>query len=1301
VRNLTKTLAILSLLTPVVGYPLGVGDFKLHSALNQNLNAEIPLSLSEGDNIADIKVGLAPAAKFDEKGVPWTYFLSKIKFQVVSGKSGSAVIKISSQEVLKEPFLNLVLEVSSPKGNVYREFTVLIDPPSTYQAPLPVVAPPTASKVTAPTAMPRVPASANRPVTPAVPDKQPPVAAVKLTSPTPSERVPSQTSASYGPVHPKETLWSIAVKLSKEQGVGVDQMLMALYETNPDAFSRNNVFGLMPGVTLQVPSYATATKLSAEQAKEAYALHKKAWKNGTTLPSTATTVAENTSTKNVASEVAPSKTAALAPTNATKSEDLFAADKQKQIAQQTPAGGQAPVKLVPNPPVVETARERNIAPPPLAKEKVILPTEELAPAPEDKALLKRVAALEKQLNATKKALEAKEKQIDQIKHSETNPVEPAVTPVDSVATPVKPVAPLSTVAPSTPFEAINPVSKLEPIKPTTPLTELASTPVKPVEISSAPLKPVEITPAPLKPVEITSAPLKPIETTSAPVKPTDATPAPVKPTDATPAPVKPTDATPAPVKPTDATPAPVKPTDATPAPVKPTDATPAPVKPTDATPAPVKPTDATPATVKPTDATPATVKPTNSTPATVKPTDATPAPVKPTDATPAPVKPVEIPPTPVKPVEQPEELGILDTNPEYLIGGSIASLTVLSILGFWFRNRRRAMEEPMFPPSTAAMKFKGVSSPLDDGSESTDSGLNLAFNPSEFQGKSIFEPDWNIDIEEQSEIDPISEADVYLAYARYQQAEELMRDAIKEQPDRDECKLKLLEIFYASENKDAFEQYANELARAGKRSNSDFWEKVMEMGGEICPDSALFSDSQMDDEVIAHVADTTSAPITEDKGVAGDLSDFDDDEIATNVAVPEATSQDDFDFNDFDVDDDKAEAAPAVATAPETTSQDDFDFDSFDVDDGKAETTPAVTNQDDFDFDSFDVDGDKAGTTPAVTSQDDFDFDSFDVDGGKAETTPAVTSQDDFDFDNFDVDDEVEATPVATSQDDFDFDNFDVDHKVEAIPAAVARPTTNPDELETFDFDDFALENKAEAEPSTATRPTANPDELETFDFDDFALDNKTEAASTTTRPTASPDELEAFDFDDFAVDNKAEVASATRPTANPDELETFDFDDFAMDSQAAEPVSTVSVESKDDFESFDFDDFAMDSKAETGSAIATPESVADDFDSFDFDLGDSNAEQVLGLAESASSAIDLDLDFDFDMPMGSAGDNKGSFGSPDLTDMDDLETKLDLAKAYIEMGDPSAARDIVNEVITSGTAEQKKAAESLLTRLK
>ncbi len=62
--------------------------------------------------------------------------------------------------------------------------------------------------------------------------------------------------------------------------------------------------------------------------------------------------------------------------------------------------------------------------------------------------------------------------------------------------------------------------------------------------------------------------------------------------------------------------------------------------------------------------------------------------------------------------------------------------------------------------------------------------------------------------------------------------------------------------------------------------------------------------------------------------------------------------------------------------------------------------------------------------------------------------------------------------------------------------------------------------------------------------------------------------------------------------------------------------------------------------------------------------------------------------------------DQYKEFGVSDLTDMDELETKLDLAKAYVDMGDADAAKDIAKEVLEQGTVEQKKTAKALLDEL-
>ena len=129
---LAKTLVVLTLWMPVSSYALGIGDITLHSKLNQNLNAGILLVVSNDENTADIKVNLASQTKFDEAGLPWIPFLSKINFSTKTLADGSLYITLSSKEAVKEPFLHFMLEVNSPKSTLYREFTLLMEAPTAY-----------------------------------------------------------------------------------------------------------------------------------------------------------------------------------------------------------------------------------------------------------------------------------------------------------------------------------------------------------------------------------------------------------------------------------------------------------------------------------------------------------------------------------------------------------------------------------------------------------------------------------------------------------------------------------------------------------------------------------------------------------------------------------------------------------------------------------------------------------------------------------------------------------------------------------------------------------------------------------------------------------------------------------------------------------------------------------------------------------------------------------------------------------------------------------------------------------------
>lgn len=258
-RNLTKTITAISLLAPVSAFPLGIGDIRLNSALNQNLDAEIALHISAGENISDLQVKLAPPAKFDEAGVPWNYFLSKIKFEATKANNGSTVIKVTSKEALREPFLDFLVEVSWDKGSLYREFTVLVDPPVAYTQPVSPVIDKTKQVERKP--------DVTKKVT---------VAKVKVGN---SKKLKSASffDGQYGPTEKNDSLWKVAEKTNADAGISRAQMMMAIYDANPKAFYKQNVNALKAGKTLKIPEKEVILNLTKKDAQLAFKKQTEEW----------------------------------------------------------------------------------------------------------------------------------------------------------------------------------------------------------------------------------------------------------------------------------------------------------------------------------------------------------------------------------------------------------------------------------------------------------------------------------------------------------------------------------------------------------------------------------------------------------------------------------------------------------------------------------------------------------------------------------------------------------------------------------------------------------------------------------------------------------------------------------------------------------------------------------------------------------------------------------------------------------------------------------------------------------------
>ncbi|MDA8127725.1 MAG: hypothetical protein M0Z73_03355 [Betaproteobacteria bacterium] len=129
------------------------------------------------------------------------------------------------------------------------------------------------------------------------------------------------------------------------------------------------------------------------------------------------------------------------------------------------------------------------------------------------------------------------------------------------------------------------------------------------------------------------------------------------------------------------------------------------------------------------------------------------------------------------------------------------------------------------------------------------------------------------------DVDPIAEAEVYMAYGRDAQAEEILKEAIGKNPDRHEIRVKLLEIYAARHNAAAFEAAAGELYAALGSKTSPLWTKACELGRSIDPTNPLYGSSGQPSAAPAATVAATAA-------VAGGSVAFGGD-AAPRVQTPE------------------------------------------------------------------------------------------------------------------------------------------------------------------------------------------------------------------------------------------------------------------------------------------------------------------------------------------------------------------------------------------------------------------------------
>jgi pilus assembly protein FimV len=756
VRATKLALALALALSPLASHALGLGNIKVHSALNEPLNAEIALTSVTDKELKGLNVSLPSRAEFEAAGVERLPYQSQIQFTVAKRADGHYVLQLRTDNPIEEPFLHLLLQVEWSGGKLIREYSALIDPPyqvagkpvgvepPTPAEPAPeapaavpaessaVAPPPTEEQVRAEmqnenakaaqpapaeanaapaeasapaesaAAAPVAPEQATAPVAeapaqaPAAEPVQPqgagetaaaeaaptPEPAHEATAPAVATAAPAEWSrvAEYH-VRRGDTLWEISSKVRGDSQLSIEQVVLALYRTNPDAFFGNNVNNLKAGKILRVPERGEVESIGATQAHKEFRAQYDVWQEyklklasaGRTVKVASEPEAEAPAAKG---EVAATPGAAPA----TEGQPSAKAEAPRsEMAPAAPAKGGQPEELLK---IVRSnlqAQKATPAKPAAAETEAAKDTG----GTEREALAERVSTLEESLlsrQMEQKEIGEKIGQVRELLKNESRLIE---------------------------------IERKEPAAAPKPAPEL-----KPIETAK-----VEA-PKPAEPAksEATEAP-KPVPPAAAPAAPKPA---------------------------------------------------------------------------------------------------------------PAHRKHPVIPPPP------PQERGFLSEVMDDL-GGVLLPIIVgvfVIVAGaialIYMRRRSKSIaefEESILSSEAISSETPSVSEPATTGAQAASSGDTSFLSDFSQGGMGNLHTD---------EVDPIAEAEVYLAYGRDETAEEILKEAIVKNPQREELKVKLLEIYHQRNDVKAFETLAEEYyAQLGGRP-SKLWSKVEEMGRKLNPDNPMF-----------------------------------------------------------------------------------------------------------------------------------------------------------------------------------------------------------------------------------------------------------------------------------------------------------------------------------------------------------------------------------------------------------------------------------------------------------------------------
>ena len=1166
---------------PAASSALSLGDIESNSNLNQPLRAKIELLATGAQDAQQLQIRLAPASVFNRVGIERPAFLDSLRFST-SVQNGKPVILVSSDKPITEPFVNFLLEVSWPQGQLLKEYTVMLDPPVLMQPGNTV-----AGSEAAVRAEPRANGTVNRPVpAPAPVQVEPDVfaeAPAPLVAPQTARQVrvqqqPRRTASnrqaaqqrvstpapsanrSYR-VRQGDTLFKVASQLS-QPGTNIDQMMMALYRANPQAFIDGNINGLKSGVTLKAPGSRSVQSVSRAEARRQVRQHHVDWKK-----IRATSVASGGDSE-APSQNRPAATSRPADDNA-RLEVL--GSKEKAGANENAVAGAGKERLA------DLEKELSLARESLSSQQR-----------ENTELKSRVDELEAMLRKKNRLITLRDEQLAELQKS-MNGASPVAGQVQApTATP-------------TPVEAQLEPKQAEPNPAVLPPTESEANNTSPLINAQTPAVNPDSMPAQADGSDIQNY-LGNTNNTNEVVRTDPNQPAAglVQPTN----------------------------------PPISNEALSAMTPAERAAAAAAALNGGLNPTHQPNPA--QNLPELNSAPPTL-PEQPTPAQsVEPQPLTPTPPTPEAQPAPAASPFADGEQAGddlmsMLSSPLAWKIGaGALLSLLLLALLARFLGKRKSApprkpdvelspddFDLPSVRPAGGIdipdleKELKRAEQQRPDYNEFDDDPFGVkvgnVHGGNKANGSAIIDPVNPPSLKPappEDEDEVLMEANVYIAYGLHQQAESELKKALEKHPERLEYRHKLLENYFAANNREAFDEQAQLFANSRNVDRqSKLWKDVMTWGGKISPDNPLYNANAP----TSGLGKLATAGAAVGAAVAG----------AAGLAMHQKAEADQHadEINEFN---------SITHANPPLSLKDDLAAALSALDEDERGVAPKQ-DEDEFDFNLDDFEQELKGKSGLAAD----DYQGY-VKAGRQDFNTAETgllADDDLDFN---LDDLV--ANQATEQ--------------KAAPKSAALDQDDFEALDNFDFDaPLDLDQAPMAEVKAPQQAVDDLDEMLDMDFDDLTQSVDTPKAAAPTVDLDDANNVLDFDLDQLTMDEQPVSATGKAAAA----------------LSASKPVDNVTS-------------LNLHLDKDTGIKKILPQ---DTFYTAPEPLPNPD-DDWLGDIDEALSFLDMPEE------------------ELDLHEAH-ISTKLDLARAYLDMGDIEGARSTLEEVMVEGNDNQRREAETLL----